>query len=394
MNTQFPDLGHEVPEITATELKRRLDAGEAWTLLDTRRPADFAAWQLRHPNLRAVNVPFTAFLDGDDPARDVPAGVPPRDADRPLVTCCAKGISSLYVAEFLAREGWDVYGLADGMEGWARLYESRELAAEGVDTDGATVVQYHRPSSGCLAYLVVSGGEALVVDPLRAFADRYVSDARDYEADVVVVADTHVHADHVSGVRAVASATGADLVLPDGARDRGLAFDATLLADGDTVAVGDTSVEAVALPGHTTEMTGYRVGDVLLAGDSVFLDSVARPDLEDADPEAVERAAATLFETVRALASMPDGTLVAPNHAGPETRPRDDGTYTARVGDLRESLAAVSLPREEFVAYVTDDLPPRPNEHERIIAANLGHEDVDDGEAFELELGPNNCAAG
>jgi hypothetical protein len=47
-----------------------------------------------------------------------------------------------------------------------------------------------------------------------------------------------------------------------------------------------------------------------------------------------------------------------------------------------------------FVASVTDDLPPQPNEYRRIIAANLGREDVDDGEAFELELGPNNCAAG
>ncbi len=390
MAQRFPDLGREVPEITAEALKRRLDAGEEWTLLDTRRPEDFAAWQLSHPNIEAVNIPFTAFLDGDDPADGVPRNVPPRDADRPLVTCCAKGISSLYVAEFLTREGWDVYGLADGMVGWARLYESREVAS-GED---ATVVQYHRPSSGCLAYLVVSGEEALVVDPLRAFAERYVEDARERGAEVVGVADTHVHADHVSGLREVADATGAERYLPKGAAGRGLAFDATLLSDGDELRVGETTVEAVALPGHTTEMTGYLVDGVLLAGDSVFVDSVARPDLEDADTEAVERAARALHETVRTIASMPDDRIVASNHAGPETLTNEDGTYTARVGDLRESLAAFSMDEAEFVAYVTDDLPPQPNEYQRIIAANLGREAVDDEEAFGLELGPNNCAAG
>jgi glyoxylase-like metal-dependent hydrolase (beta-lactamase superfamily II) len=126
----------------------------------------------------------------------------------------------------------------------------------------------------------------------------------------------------------------------------------------------------------------------------VFVDSVARPDLEDADEAAIERAAHALYETVQSVASMSDDTLVAANHAGPETVPAPDGTYTARVDDLRESLAAMSMPEAEFVSFVTDDLPPQPNEYETIIAANLGREAIDDDEAFELELGPNNCAAG
>jgi glyoxylase-like metal-dependent hydrolase (beta-lactamase superfamily II) len=384
MAQQFPDLGHEVPEITAEALKRRLDAGEAWTLLDTRRPADFAAWQLTHPNIESVNVPFTAFLDGDDPAGDVPEGVPPRDADRPLVTCCAKGISSLYVAEFLTRAGWNVYGLADGMEGWARLYESHEVDA---DTD-ATVHQYHRPSSGCLAYLVVSGDEALVVDPLRAFADRYVEDAREHGAEVVAVVDTHVHADHVSGVRDVASATGADVLLPAGARERGLDFDASLLSAGEPLTVGDVTLDVVALPGHTTEHLGFRLGDLLFAGDTVFCESVARPDLERGDDGAAE-AARRLYDTI---ASLDDDTVIAPGHFS-TARPGESGAYLARLGDLRERIPTLSLDREAFVERVSGELPPRPANYEEIIAVNLGRDAVDDEESFELELGPNNCAA-
>jgi glyoxylase-like metal-dependent hydrolase (beta-lactamase superfamily II)/rhodanese-related sulfurtransferase len=396
--SQFPDLDVRVPYVTAERLKRRIDAGGPVTVLDTRRPADFAAWHVSGPNVRTVNVPFTRFLDGDDPAESVPEGVP----DGPMVTCCAKGLSSVYVAEFLTRAGYDVKALEEGMLGWAGLYEYREL---DVDVEGVTVAQYHRPSSGCLAYLVVSGEEAAVIDPLRAFADEYVADARALGADIVYAIDTHVHADHISGVREVAERSGARVVLPEGSVGRGLAFDSELvggarlpdsgtepLEDGDRLPLGETTVEAVSLPGHTTEMTGYRVGDVFITGDTLFLEGVARPDLEEG-AEGAPEAARRLFGTLRSVFALTDETVVAPGHAAEGDEPAPDGTYTRRLGDLRASL---SLPddREAFVDRSLADVPPRPNNYQRVIATNLGREAVADDEAFELELGPNNCAAG
>ena len=385
----FPQLGQDVSEVSAADLKARLDSGEELCILDTRRPADFDAWHISHPNARAVNVPFTEFLDGDDPAEEVPAGVP----DEPMVTCCAKGISSHYVAAFLARKGYDIAVLHDGMRGWARLYEATEVESGTIGAgDDATLLQYHRPSSGCLAYVLVSGRDALVVDPLRAFADRYVEDIRGRGAEVSYALDTHVHADHVSGVREVATRTGAEVLLPMGAAERGLAFDATLVEGGDEIEVGSTTVAVVPLPGHTTEMTGLRVGDVLLTGDSVFTDSVARPDLEDAD--AAREAARTLWQTLQEIAARPDETVIAPGHAGPETETAADGTFTAVLGTLRDELGAFDMDSEAFVDFATGDLPPQPSDFERVIAVNLGRESADDETAFELELGPNNCAAG
>jgi glyoxylase-like metal-dependent hydrolase (beta-lactamase superfamily II)/rhodanese-related sulfurtransferase len=384
MASQFPDLDESVQEIPAAELKRRLDDGEQITLLDTRRPADFEQWHITHPNLRTVNIPFTEFLDehGTNPASEVPEGVP----TEPLVTCCAKGISSLYVAEFLAREGWAVTGLADGMEGWARLNEAHPLDLG----EQVAVVQFHRPSSGCLAYLLVAADEAAVVDPLRSFADDYRKAARDRGATLRYAIDTHVHADHVSGVRTLAERTDATPVMPAGADERGLAVDAELIADGDELPLGDRSIEAVGLPGHTTEMTGYRFGGALSTGDALFLDSVARPDLEDEDR--ARTAAGTLWETIQDLGSLSGDIVVAPGHVGPATAPADDGTFTARIGDLRERLVAFEAEKEAFVERVLDDLPPRPSNFERIIAVNLGRESASVEEAFELELGPNNCA--
>ncbi len=380
MHEQFPDLGIDVPEITPAELKRRLDDGERLTLLDTRPAADVEAWRITHPNLTTVNVPFPAFLAADGtPAQTVPNQVPTVE---PLVVSCAKGISSRYVAEFLAAEGRAVLALERGMEGWAGLNEARELTPN--------VVQFHRPSSGCLAYLFVAGDEAAVVDPLRAFAGEYETAARDRGARLRYAIDTHVHADHVSGVRAVAAATDAEPVCPAGAADRGLAFEATLVADGDRLPLGDRTIEALGLPGHTTEMTGYRFDDVLLTGDSVFLDAVARPDLEDSSR--AEAAADRLWETIQRLAALDADPIVAPGHAGPTTEPTEDGTYGLRLEALRAKLGAFAEPRAAFVERITTGLPPRPQNDEQIIAVNLGWASVDLEEAFELELGPNNCA--
>jgi glyoxylase-like metal-dependent hydrolase (beta-lactamase superfamily II) len=399
MSEQFPTVDAVVPEITASTLKARLDAGEHVVVLDTRRPADYETWHVDGDTVTPINVAFTAFMDGDDPADGAPAAFTdalPDEYDAPIVTCCAKGISSLYVAEFLARDGYDVVALEDGMRGWAGLYEPQALPSEYTPA-GVDVVQFHRPSSGCLAYLIVADDEAMVVDPLRAFASEYVAAADDRDAALVSAVDTHVHADHVSGVATVAAATDARALVPAGAEDRGYEGAAEYVHAGDELAVGDTTVEAVALPGHTSETLGYRVGDVFLTGDTIFTDSVARPDLEEGD-EGARDAASQLYDTIQELADLSpqhaDDVLVAPAHTSEDARPREDGTYAATLGVLRERLPAFERDREAFVDAILSGMPPRPNNYERIIATNLGRETVSDGEAFELELGPNNCAAG
>ncbi|MFC6726783.1 MBL fold metallo-hydrolase, partial [Halobium palmae] len=78
---------------------------------------------------------------------------------------------------------------------------------------------------------------------------------------------------------------------------------------------------------------------------------------------------------------------------GEAATPREDGTYAARLGDLRERMEALSMDRDAFVEVVLSDVPPRPANYEEIVATNLGRRATDDKEAFELELGPNNCAA-
>jgi glyoxylase-like metal-dependent hydrolase (beta-lactamase superfamily II) len=387
------ELGVEMPDVTVEsttpeDLKARIDAGEPVTILDSRMASDYEEWRIDGENVESINIPYFEFLDEEIP-EDVLERIP---EDEHVTVLCAKGGASEYVAATLVERGYDVDHLEDGMNGWASIYEAEEVTA--YDGPG-TVLQYQRPSSGCLGYLVYDGDEAAIIDPLRAFTDRYLADAEELGVDLTYAIDTHIHADHISGVRALAE-EGVEGVIPEAAAGRGVTYtdDVTLAADGDEFDVGDATVETVFTPGHTTGMTSYLVGDSLLAtGDGLFIESVARPDLEEGDDGAPD-AARMLYESLQErVLTLDDDVLVGGAHFSDAAEPADDGTYTAPIGDLRERMDALSMDEDDFVDLVLADMPPRPANYEQIIATNLGQEDVDDEEAFTLELGPNNCAA-
>lgn len=383
---EFPPPPEPVESISPAELRQRIDAGEAVTLLDTRPTEKYERWHIGGESVTAYSIPFTAF-QGEDIDEEILDRLP---TDRTITAVCAIGKSSEYVAGVLAERGHDVEHLTDGMEGWARVYDAVEVT--GYEGPGQ-VWQYQRPSSGCLGYLVVEGNEAAVVDPLRAFTERYLADASERGAALTYAIDTHVHADHVSGLGRLAE-QGVEGVIPAPAAERGLvdADELRLLHDGDTLQVGTVSVEAVHAPGHTSGMTALSVGsELLLTGDTLFLESVGRPDLE-ADDEGVSAAAGQLYASLQALLTKPDTTLVCPGHHSETTDRAADGTYTARLGDVR-GLGVLSLSRDKFVETVLADMPPRPANDGDIVATNLGRQDPDDEAAFTLELGPNNCAA-
>ena len=389
--------------IEPVDLAERLARGERTGIVDVRNRDEFEEWHVEGPGVEVAQIPHAKFLQAQvrGGAADLVADVP-----EPIVAVCAVGEASDHAAELLRDSGLDAMNLAGGMEAWAEV-----LLARSLDTpDGAEIIQYQRPATGCLGYLIVDGDEAAVIDPLRAFADRYADHAADAGADLRYAIDTHVHADHVSGVAAVAERTDAEPAIPAGAWDRG--FDSDLdyaaLADGDVLELGEaTTIRAIHAPGHTGEMTALlveRAGGAadaeasaaedapgtLLTGDSLFVDGVARPDLEaDVDPA---EAAATLHETLQELGDrLPGRTLVAPGHVKQQTEPAADGTYVATLGDLADRLEAFDLDTDAFVRSVTEELPPPPANAEQIVAANLGQTTIDDLE--EVELGPNNCAA-
>jgi glyoxylase-like metal-dependent hydrolase (beta-lactamase superfamily II) len=392
------EAADDAPSISPADLHERIGRGERVSLLDVRNRDEFEAWRITGESVEATQVTYAEFAAAK--ARgEVGEFVANLDLREPVVAVCPRGEVSATVAELLREEGIDARTLDAGMEGWARVYVAREVpvnaGADASESTDVTVLQYDRPASGCLAHLVVSGDEAAVVDPLRAFADRYVADAESRGADLRYAIDTHVHADHLSGVRKLAAETDAEAVLPAGAADRRLGFDARLLEDGDGLPVGDATLTALRAPGHTTELTALRLGDLLLSGDALFADSFGRPDLERGD-EGARDLAGTLYDTLtERLLTLPDETLVAPGHRTPDAEPNPEAneTFVARLDAVRDRLR-IPDEKEAFADRVLGSLPPRPANCEDIVSANLGRESPDDEAAFEMELGPNNCAVG
>ena len=384
----FPTPESDVDSITPESLKARIDDGESVTILDSRMASDYEEWRVDGETVESINIPYFEFLD-EEIDDDVLAQVP---EDEHVTVLCAKGGASEYVAGALADRGYDVDHLEGGMNGWASIYETHEVT----NYEGAgTLIQYQRPSSGCLGYLVYDEGEAAIIDPLRAFTDRYLEDADELGVDLKYALDTHIHADHISGLRELA-AEGVEAVLPRPAVDRGVTYadEMTLAEDSDEFVVGNATIETVFTPGHTTGMTSYLVDDSLLAtGDGLFIESVARPDLEEGDEGAPE-AARVLYDSLQyRVLELDDETLIGGAHFSDAAEPAADGTYTAPISDLVDRMDALSMDEDDFVDLVLSDMPPRPANYVDIIETNLGLQDPDDEEAFTLELGPNNCAA-
>ncbi|KTG14881.1 MBL fold metallo-hydrolase, partial [Haloferax profundi] len=372
----------DVASIRPEAFQERIARGDRVPILDVRTEGEYDKWVIESRNVDMVNVPYYEFLMGvDDEVLDrVPSG------EEELVVVCVKGGASAYVVSLLEDEGIDAVNLDGGMNSWARLYDAVPISRyEGV----GTLVQYQRPSSGCLAYMLISDGEAAVVDPLRAFPHRYLDDAQQWGVELVYAIDTHIHADHVSGVRSIAT-RGVEAVIPEPAVARGVDYemDYTTVADGDVLTVGDLSIEAIHTPGHTSGMTSFLVDEsVLLTGDCLFLESVGSPDPEGGDsgiPDAVR----TLYDTLqRRILSLSDDVLVAPGHFTDAVDSSPDGTYTASLGELRDQMPALEMNREAFVEFLLADAPPRPSNFEEIITLNLGQTSANDDQAFELELG-------
>ncbi|MFB6172885.1 MAG: MBL fold metallo-hydrolase [Haloarculaceae archaeon] len=361
------------PTISPGEVAARRDDEDLF-VLDVRRADEFEEWHVEGSS----NLPiYDQLLQGN--LSGLEAALDDLPSDREIAVVCVAGVTSATAAEFLRERGFDARSVADGMNGWGRVH----LA---YDTDVPGVTQVVRPGTGCVSYLVADGDEAVVVDP-SLYVGEYVDLAADRGVDLVGAIDTHAHADHVSGGRRLHQARDVPYYLHEADGGSLTAYDA--LADGDSVAVGDRELTVSHTPGHTPGSVSLRWGDALLSGDTLFLASVGRPDLEDNDEAAVRDAAGDLFGSLRRLAALPDDTVVLPGHYSDESvRP-----LATTLDELATDNHLFGLDDEAaFVDAVVESLSETPANYQQIKQINWGEAPLTE-EATTLELGPNNCAA-
>lgn len=371
------------------ELLSRLDRGEKVVLLDVRNQDEYESWKLepRRP-VETVHVPYFDFIeDGDAAIARVPRG-------RELVVLCAKGGSSEMVVKLLKDAGVRAANIAGGMIAYGIYLEPVRLPLEGGEADRFELWQVNRRGKGCLSYVIVSGGEAVVVDPSRR-ASWYEAFARERGARVVQVLDTHVHADHVSGGPELARRAQAPYHVSAGAGFE-LRQPVTPLGDGQQIRLGGDAgvsieVRVIRTPGHTPGSTSFLVGGrYLLTGDTLFVASVGRPDLGG---HVVEWGRELYLSLKERLADLPAETRVLPAHFGSQAEIGAEGVVWGRLGELRASVPELQLAdADAFVDAVRRGVKEPPPAYAEIIKLNLGAR-ASEEQVAEWELGKNQCAA-
>lgn len=356
------------------EVAARRDDDELF-ILDVRNEDDYEEWHVEG----SYNLPiYDELLDEDFTGLDASLDDIPEDKE--IVVVCVAGVTSARAASFLRDQGYDAKSMEDGMNGWGRVHVTYEIEA------GDGVTQIVRPGTGCISYLVHDDDEAVVVDP-SIYIDEYLDVADEHNVEIVGAIDTHAHADHVSGGRPLAD----ELDIPYYLHriDAGELDDYTAIEDGDAITVGNRDLHITHTPGHTPGSISLTWDGVLLSGDTLFIRSVGRPDLEGSDETDIREAANDLFDSLSQLTELPDDMVVLPGHfSDEEIRP-----LATTLDELEENNELVAMDdREAFIESIVEGLSDEPANYNQIKAINWGKEPLTD-EAADLELGPNNCAA-
>jgi len=385
MTSLLPDR----PEYTAEELARILEAGGPVQIMDVRAPEKVEEGRIdlgeeeHFHNIRGSELMRVTSIAG--------TGL---DPDLPVAVICGMGKDSNALALHLGRMGLDARSLRGGLAEWFSLTVPRTLdPPQEVDR----LIQFDRIGNGCLGYVLISQGEALIIDPpLRAEA--FLQSIEDAEATLVGVADTHVHADYVSGGASLSRRFGvpyhlhpADAVYPyDGTPGR---IDFRSLSDGDVLRFGEAALTVVCTPGHTEGSVSFLLEDrVALTGDFLFVESIGRPDLGGKE----EAWAVQLWESVvRARREWDPGMAVYPAHYASESERRMGDAVGISLGELLASNPAVQFQeKDDFVQAILKRKATFPEAYRRIKALNVGLSPIVLTEVNDLEVGRNECAIG
>lgn len=370
-----------VNAITAKEINEKVLNKEHLFILDVRNETDFNEWKIEGQNFEYLNVPYFELIDGIEPIQDK------LPADKEILVACAKEGSSKMVAEFLDEAGISSSYLQGGMKSWSEfLYKTKVYEDQDI-----TVYQFVRVGKGCLSYMIVSDGEALIVDPSR-FVEQYEMAAIDAGAKIKYIVDSHLHADHISGGRMLADKTGADYYLM---KSEGATIDFIPLEDHEKIVFNNVTLEVLAVktPGHTPGSVSFFVNNKLLfSGDTIFVSGLGRPDLGNK----VREWARDLYNTVYSKVSeIADNVIVLPGHyASLDDEMNTSGFIGSTLGDIRKRNEKMfNSTEEEFLNQVEKSASSvKPPNFEEIVAINRGVKTADIEKMQELEIGPNRCA--
>jgi len=299
-----------------------------------------------------------------------------------VVTVCAAGRTSKIAASELRKKGIEAYSLDGGMNAWSMAWNKAELHLE----ENIQLIQVRRTGKGCLSYIISSMGLALIIDPSLP-AGVYERILKEKNLQLKYVLETHIHADHLSRATSLVKKNNVALFLPSKSV---VHFSFTPLKDGDVLTLADINLKVIYTPGHTLESSCFLInGKVIITGDSLFTNSVGRPDLK-ADADTTREKARLLYQSLQKLMALKDDLMVLPAHTSQPVN-FDNNLIQASLGQIKTSVSMLQLDEQSFINDLIQRIPPPPPNYVRIAEKNLGG-DFSDVNPIELEAGANRCA--
>jgi glyoxylase-like metal-dependent hydrolase (beta-lactamase superfamily II)/rhodanese-related sulfurtransferase len=390
--------------IKPNELKKKIDKEEDIFILDVRDHEEHKSWKISYDKHQDSIVIPIDDLSSPQSLEQIPK-------DKEIVAFCARGNRSMSAAKMLSKHGYRVKSVEGGLVGWNTVYDVALVTGKESPVD---IWQIRRISKGCISYLVASSHNknAIAIDA-TCEVDNVISNILiENRLKLTKVVDTHIHADHISGSTRLAKKYGSVIYLSSledyntENNTHGLNFQS--ISNGDAVKIDDEFIlEAIHTPGHTNGSISLKIQKktdnvcedgnysikknqsnnlYIFVGDTIFVNGIGRPDLHNK----TEEFARLLFKTYhQKILNIPKETIVLPSHYS-DTFEHEKPIYET-IKSIYQNTDLLSVPEVEFVKFVTDNIPPRPTNYEKITLANKQMISCDEIEQKDIESGPNAC---
>lgn len=377
--------------ISINDFVKKIIDNEKIYLIDIRTKEAFDKIKIEgKSNFHLFNLPYPTIKD--NPSKKLTSFIQEHEIPKNNVyAICYKGNSSKLLCQAFEYLNHPITNVMGGMDAWEQFY-----GITAIPHTRCTIYQIQRLAKGCLSYIIVSNNEAIIVDPLSK-EDLYIDFIQKNNLHLKFIVDTHIHADHFSsGVKLSLYFNVPYRIHPYESinpLDQSFAnFIYSPLSNDEIFHLGNASLTFFHIPGHTLGQLAINVDNkFLICGDSIFMDSLARPDLgRQLDSWIIH-----FYNTLEKIMNLPNDIILLPGHFSNLEEMNSDFYIGQSLEKIKATNSAINHFFAGFTAFdlfIRKSLPMLPKEYETIKRANLCQLAVSDQDIAVLECGKNMCS--